>query len=120
MLKAVASGTSEKAQAFAEKYKIGKAFGTYDELAADNEIDAVYIATPHSEHYRNTLMLLKNGKHVLCEKAFAINAKEAADMIALAKSKNLFLKEVPGCSCELFHNMERYHHPDGMYCFSIF
>jgi dihydrodiol dehydrogenase / D-xylose 1-dehydrogenase (NADP) len=93
ILKAVASRTMEKAKAFAEKYKIEKAFGTYEELVADPEIDAVYIATPHSEHCRNTIMLLNSGKHVLCEKAFAINSREAAEMIALAKLKNLFLME---------------------------
>jgi len=93
ILKAVASRTMEKAQAFAEIYKIAKAFGSYEELAADPEIDAVYIATPHSEHCRNTVMLLNAGKHVLCEKAFSVNAREATEMIALAKSKNLFMME---------------------------
>lgn len=93
ILKAVASREIEKAQAFADKYKIEKALGTYEDLAADPEIDAVYIATPHSEHCKNALLLLNGEKHVLCEKAFAVNAKEAAEMIALAKSKNLFLME---------------------------
>jgi dihydrodiol dehydrogenase / D-xylose 1-dehydrogenase (NADP) len=93
ILKAVASRKTEKARAFAEKHKIEKAFGTYEELARDKEIDAVYIATPHSEHHKNTILLLNNGKHVLCEKAFAVNAKEALEMITLAKSKNLFLME---------------------------
>jgi predicted dehydrogenase len=93
ILKAVASRTIEKAQAFAEKYKIEKAFGTYEELAADSDINAVYIATPHSEHCRDALLLLNSGKHVLCEKAFAVNAREAAEMITIAKSKNLLLME---------------------------
>jgi dihydrodiol dehydrogenase / D-xylose 1-dehydrogenase (NADP) len=93
ILRAVASRNIEKAQAFAEKHNIGKAYGSYEELAADQETDAVYISTPHSEHHKNTLLLLNSGKHVLCEKAFAVNAKEAAEMIALAKSKNLFLME---------------------------
>jgi dihydrodiol dehydrogenase / D-xylose 1-dehydrogenase (NADP) len=93
ILKAVASRNIEKAQIFAKQYAIEKAYGSYRQLAEDPEIDAVYIATPHSEHHQNTMLLLNNGKHVLCEKAFAANARQAREMINLAKSKNLFLME---------------------------
>ncbi len=89
----VASRNQEKADAFALKYNATKAFDSYEALAQDPNIDAVYIATPHALHKENTLRCLENGIAVLCEKPFAMNAEEVAEMIALAKEKNVLLME---------------------------
>lgn len=62
-------------------------------MLEDPEIDLVYIATPHSHHYEHAIMCLNHGKHVLCEKAFTANAKQAEEIIKLAESKNLLITE---------------------------
>lgn len=90
---AAASRCLEKAEAFAEEYGFEKAYGTYEEMAADENVDLVYVATPISEHCANVKMLLENGRNVLCEKAFAVNAREAREMTELAKEKGLLLAE---------------------------
>ena len=72
---AVASRNLEKAEKFAERFEIPKAYGSYEELAKDEELDVVYVATPMSEHYENVKMLLNHGRNVLCEKSFALNKK---------------------------------------------
>jgi predicted dehydrogenase len=92
-LVAVGSRSKEKAKAFAGAFNIPRACGTYESFLEDEELDVVYIATPHSHHYENTLMCLDKGKGVLCEKAFAVNAKQAAEMISKAREKRLFLME---------------------------
>ncbi|WP_194767760.1 Gfo/Idh/MocA family protein [Tamlana sp. I1] len=92
-LYAVASRTQEKANAFAEKFNVTKAYNSYDLLANDPNIDAVYIATPHALHKENTLLCLEKGIAVLCEKPFAMNANEVGEMIARAKEKNVLLME---------------------------
>lgn len=92
-LYAVASRTFEKAENFAKEYGIQRAYGSYEELACDENADLVYVATPMSEHYKDVKMLLNHGRNVLCEKAFAINEKEAEEMIALAREKKLLLAE---------------------------
>ena len=92
-LAAVGSRNTESAKAFAEKYGIPKYYGSYQELADDPDVDIVYIGTPHPVHCRDTIMCLEAGKHVLCEKAFSMNADEAKQMIDLAREKNLFLME---------------------------
>jgi predicted dehydrogenase len=92
-LVAVGSRTQESADAFGEKYNIPHRHPTYEALAADPDIDAVYVATPHPMHYANTLLCLENGKAVLCEKAFAMTGDEAATMARVAREKNLFLME---------------------------
>ena len=92
-LYAVASRTLEKAEAFAEKFGFQKAYGSYEELAEDHNIDLVYVGTPMSEHCANVTMLLEHGRNVLCEKAFAINAAEAVKMTELAREKGLLLAE---------------------------
>src|SRR5690606_7063607 len=92
-LYAVASRTQEKADAFAKKYGVTKAYATYEDLANDPNIDAVYIATPHALHKDNALMCLKNGIAVLGEKPFAMNASDVEEMIAMAKEKNVLLME---------------------------
>ena len=90
---AVAARSFERAQAFAEKYGFSKAYGSYEEMLADPQVDLVYIATPHSHHYLHAKMCLEAGKNVLCEKAFTVNADQARKLFALAKEKNLLITE---------------------------
>ena len=78
---AVASRTLEKAQAFAGKWEFAKAYGSYEELVSDPEVDLIYIATPHAMHYDNARMCIEKGKPVLCEKAFTANARQAAELL---------------------------------------
>jgi len=70
-----------------------KAYGSYEELVKDANIDIIYIATPHSHHYQNAMLCLEAGKNVLCEKAFTVNAKQAKLLVDKAKEKDLFLME---------------------------
>lgn len=97
---AIGSRTLEKAQAFAEKYGYEKAYGSYDELLQDPDVDVVYIATPIREHYANMKAALEAGKPVLCEKSLTINAAEAEEVVALARSKGLFLMEAVWTRCQ--------------------
>ncbi|KAL4801450.1 hypothetical protein BDV18DRAFT_75654 [Aspergillus unguis] len=69
------------------------AYGSYEELAADPNVDVVYVATPHSHHFQNVMLLLEAGKHVLCEKAFTVNAQQARILVETARKKKLFLME---------------------------
>ena len=92
-LVAVGSRSPVTAKAFAQKYDIPTAHGSYQDLADDPNVDIVYIGTPHPVHHRDAKMCLEAGKHVLCEKAFTMNADEAQDLINLAREKNLFLME---------------------------
>lgn len=89
----VASRSKEKAEKFAARYSIEKAYGSYEEMVKDPEIQLVYIATPHSEHCKNAKLCLEHGKHVLCEKSFAANFGQAEEMITLAEEKNLLITE---------------------------
>lgn len=90
-ISAIGSRSLEKAQVFAEKFG-GRPLGSYEELVA-SDINGVYIATPHPMHEPNTLLALRAGKAVLCEKPFAVNSKQSAAMIKEAESKNLLLVE---------------------------
>ena len=90
---AVASRSLEKAQKFATDHDFEKAYGSYEEMLADPKVDLVYIAVPHSHHHQWTIASLNAGKHVLCEKAFAVNEAQAKEMIDLARSKGLLLAE---------------------------
>lgn len=92
-LYAVASRDSGRASAFAESFGYGKSFGSYTELAEDEEVDIIYIATPHVFHCEHTLLCLGNKKAVLCEKPFAMNLEEVEKMIAAARENNVFLME---------------------------
>ncbi len=92
-LAAVGSRSLERAEKFASEFGFARAHGSYEALAADNGIDAVYIGTPHSFHREHTILCLKAGRHVLVEKPFAINASEAADMIAAARDEKRALME---------------------------
>lgn len=90
---AVGSRTIEKAKAFKEKYGFIKAYGSYEELLKDENVDLVYIATPHSCHYEEMLMCLKYNKHVICEKILTTSSKDTIDIYKKFKEKNLLLVE---------------------------
>ena len=90
---AVASRSQEKAEAFGAEFGAAKCYGSYEELANDPNVDVAYIGTPNNYHLEHTLLCLKAGKHVLCEKPFAVNAKEAQIMIDCAREKKLFLMD---------------------------
>lgn len=90
---AVASRDLERAKAFAEKFDIPKAYGSYEELAKDPDVELIYIAVPHSHHYMYMKMCLEHGKPVLCEKAFTANAAQAKEILELSKEKGVFVGE---------------------------
>lgn len=90
---AIGSRSIEKAVAYKEKYKMEKAYGSYDELVKDENVDVVYVATPHSFHYEHAKLCLENNKHVLCEKAFTANTAQAEQLIKIAEKKGLFIGE---------------------------
>ncbi len=92
-LSAVGSRDKTRAVKFAQEFGFKRAYGSYEELAADQEIDIVYIASPHSHHYEHTMLCLQNRKAVLCEKAFALNSHDAEKMLAEAENKQVFLME---------------------------
>jgi predicted dehydrogenase len=90
---AVGSRSQSAADAFAGRFALAHAYGTYDELFADPDVDIVYIASPHSHHHEMTIAALDAGKHVLCEKAFAVNAAQAREMVDAARRNDRFLME---------------------------
>ena len=90
---AVGSRQQSSADSFADEFEIARRHASYEALAADPEIDAIYVSTPHQLHCENTLLCLDHGKAVLCEKPFAINAKQAGQMVERARAKKLFLME---------------------------
>jgi predicted dehydrogenase len=92
-LVAVASLDAGRAQEFAQTFQAKRIHTQYEALAADPEVDVIYVATPHGFHHRHTLICLNGGKAVLCEKAFALNARDAAEMIAVARERRVFLME---------------------------
>ncbi|MGW2960142.1 Gfo/Idh/MocA family protein [Streptomyces sp. NPDC001220] len=96
---AVASRSAESAEAFAERFGIGRAYGDWESLARDEDIDVVYVATPHSAHRAAAGLCLESGRNVLCEKAFTIDAREAGELVALAKEHDRFLMEAMWMYC---------------------
>jgi len=92
-LHAVASRSPERSQAFAQRYRAPVHYDSYEALAGDPEVDAVYIASPHRFHHGQARLCLEAGKPVLVEKPFTVNALQATDLIALAQTKDLFLME---------------------------
>ena len=90
---AVASRDLERAQSFAKEYQMEKAYGSYEELLADDKVDLVYIATPHSHHLEHGKLCISYGKPVLCEKAFTANAAQARELLDYAKEKGVFITE---------------------------
>ncbi len=89
----VASRDLEKAKAFAKEHGFQHAFGSYEGMLADEKVELVYIATPHSHHYRHMKMCLEAGKHVLCEKSFTVNEKQAEEIFRIAEEKKLLVTE---------------------------
>lgn len=89
----VANRTFEKAVAFANKYRIEKVYENIEDIFTDDNVQIVYIATPHNKHIEYILKALENGKHVLCEKAITLNSEELRIAVNLAKEKNLILAE---------------------------
>lgn len=96
---AVASRTEESAKAFAERFGIERAYGEWGALAEDADIDVVYVATPHSAHRAAAGLCLEAGRNVLCEKAFTLNAREAEELIGLARERGSFLMEAMWMYC---------------------
>jgi len=92
-LYAVGSRSIERAKLFAEEFGFKKYYGSYEELAADDAVDVIYIASPHSHHHEHVMLCLKNRKAVICEKAFALNSREVEEMICEARKQNVFLME---------------------------
>jgi predicted dehydrogenase len=90
---AVASRSAERADAFGDRFGVRTRYGDYAALGADHDVDVVYVATPQSRHVDDTIALLEAGKHVLCEKPFALNALQAQQMVDAARRQGLFLME---------------------------
>jgi dihydrodiol dehydrogenase / D-xylose 1-dehydrogenase (NADP) len=90
---AVGSRSLERAEAFADHYQAQRAYGSYEELALDPDVDIIYIGTPHPMHKENALACLRAGKAVLCEKAFTMNADELKELIDAAKENKVFMME---------------------------
>ena len=87
------SRSAASANAFADRFGIPNRHASYQALADDPQVDIVYVATPHPQHAENSLMCLRAGKAVFCEKPFTINAKEAEEVIRVARERKLFLME---------------------------
>ncbi|WBL23642.1 Gfo/Idh/MocA family protein [Zunongwangia sp. HRR-M8] len=92
-LYAVASRSLDKAKDFSKEMGADKAYGSYEEMLNDTEVDAVYVATPHVFHHEHTLLCLKHKKAVLCEKPFAMNKNQVKEMIDFAQKQDTFLME---------------------------
>ncbi|MCO5947890.1 Gfo/Idh/MocA family protein [Mucilaginibacter flavidus] len=90
---AIGSRSQETAEEFGDEFDVKYRHDSYEALVKNPEVDVIYIATPHNLHYENTLLCLQHNKAVLCEKPFAMNARQAKAMIDLAKEKSLFLME---------------------------
>ncbi|MGX1269618.1 Gfo/Idh/MocA family protein [Streptomyces phaeoluteigriseus] len=96
---AVASRTETSAQAFAERFGVPRAYGDWETLAKDADIDVVYVATPHAAHRAAAGLCLEAGRNVLCEKAFTLNLREATELVALARDNDRFLMEAMWMYC---------------------
>jgi predicted dehydrogenase len=92
-ISAVGSRTQEAADTFAQRHGIPTAHSSYEQLAADPNVDVIYVSTPHPLHYSNAKLVLDAGKHVLVEKPFTMDARQARELVELAVSKNLVILE---------------------------
>ncbi len=90
---AVGSRSQANADAFGDEFDISNRHDSYESLAADPEVDAVYVATPHPMHRRDALLCIQHGKAVLCEKPFTVNATQAREVVAAARAKGVFCME---------------------------
>ncbi|GGZ70699.1 Gfo/Idh/MocA family protein [Streptomyces echinoruber] len=98
-LVAVASRTREAARAFAERFGVPRAYGDWEALARDEDIDVVYVATPHAAHRAAAGLCLEAGRNVLCEKPFTLNVRQAEELVALAREHGRFLMEAMWMYC---------------------
>ncbi len=98
-LYAVGSRSKEKAEAFAAEFGFEKSYGSYSELAADDNIDAVYIATPMSSHFGDAMLCIENGRNVLCEKTVTLNCGQLEELLSAAKEKGVFFMEAMWMKC---------------------
>ncbi|MFI8187785.1 Gfo/Idh/MocA family protein [Streptomyces sp. NPDC085946] len=96
---AVASRSEASARAFAERFGIPRAYGDWNALARDEDVDVVYVATPHAAHRAAAGLCLAAGRNVLCEKPFTLNVREAAELVALAREHGRFLMEAMWMYC---------------------
>lgn len=92
-LYAVGNRTHQKALDFAKKYDVQKVYDNIDDMFVDENVDIIYITSPHNTHYKFMKKALENGKHILVEKSITLNSRELDDMIALANKNNLILAE---------------------------
>ena len=92
-LSAIASRTKENAEKFGDEYNIPDRFYSYEDMAKSEVIDVAYIAVPHSGHAECSILMMNNGKNVICEKPLAVNTREVEEMISSAKENNIFLME---------------------------
>lgn len=93
---AVGSRTAGSAEKFAAEYGFARAYGSYDEMLQDPEVDIIYVATPHPLHKENVLACLEAGKAVLCEKPFTMNARQLEQLVEKARERKLFLWKACG------------------------
>ncbi|MDE5741436.1 MAG: Gfo/Idh/MocA family oxidoreductase, partial [Oscillospiraceae bacterium] len=98
-LYACASRDGEKAAAFAAEHGAEKSYGSYEELAADPNVDIVYVASPMSCHYENVKLCFERGKNVLCEKSITMDSEQLAELVKTAKKKDLFFMEAMWTKC---------------------
>ncbi len=96
---AVASRTEVSAKAFAERFGIPRAYAGWEALARDEDVDVVYVATPHSAHRAAAGLCLEAGRNVLCEKPFTLNVREGGELVALARENGVFLMEAMWMYC---------------------
>ncbi|MCR5277992.1 MAG: Gfo/Idh/MocA family oxidoreductase [Lachnospiraceae bacterium] len=90
---AVASRNIDKAKAFAKEHGYAKAYGSYEEMLEDPEVELVYVATPHSHHFEHMKLCIEHGKPALCEKAFCENARQAREIMRLSREKKVYVSE---------------------------
>ncbi len=96
---AVGSRSIESADHFADQFGVARRYGSYEELMSDNDVDAVYVGTPHPMHFENAKLAMESGKPVLVEKAFTMTEREASELVAMARAKKLFLMEAMWTRC---------------------
>jgi predicted dehydrogenase len=99
VLAAVGSRTAEAATGFAERHGFARAHGSWADLAADDEVDVVYVATPHAFHHAAATACIAGGKHVLCEKPMTLDLASATDLVQAARSRGVFLMEAMWMRC---------------------
>lgn len=98
-LAAVASRSAERARDFADRHGAERAYGSYAELAADPDVDVIYVATPHGRHVEDVLSCLEQDKPVLCEKSLTLNARQAEVLVAEARARSVFFAEAMWMRC---------------------